>query len=88
MGRTNPTYRRWLEGFEGEYRPFRRALRRRHQADFDRLFEKARTHADAAGYVNRADPVEAAMVAILLAQERETRRLEERVEALEDRLDE
>ena len=83
MGRTNPTYRTWLERLERDWQPFRRALRRRSQDDFDRLFEKANRHADAAGFVNPADPMAGVVVAILLAQEREIRELGERVAQLE-----
>lgn len=88
MGRTNPTYRRWLEQMEEEWGPFRRALRYDQQEDFDELFEKAQKHADAAGNVNRADPMEGALIGMMLAQERDARELRERVATLEDRLDE
>jgi hypothetical protein len=83
MGRTNPTYRRYLEGFEADWGSFRRGLRHRHQADFDRLFAKARYFADAAGYRNANDPDVAILVSILLAQEVELRKLREAVD-LED----
>lgn len=83
MGRTNPTFRDFLREFEAQWRPFRRALRQRHRADFDHLFDGARAHADAAGQRNATDPARAAMVAMLLAQERRRRRLRERVERLE-----
>lgn len=83
MGRTNPTYRYWLEQFEQEWQPYRRALRHRYHADFDRLFEKANRHADAAGYTNRANPIEAAFMSILLAQETEIRDLRTRIDRLE-----
>jgi hypothetical protein len=81
MGRTSPTYRDYLRTLESEWQPFRRALRRQYQADFDRLFDRARDHADAAGYANGADPEFAFLLSVLLAQEVELR-------ALRDRLDE
>lgn len=83
VGRTNPTYRDHLSATEDDWRDVRRALRRRHQDDFDRLFEYARRYADAAGYRNRADPTEALLLSMLLGLEAERRRLAARVAALE-----
>lgn len=78
MGRTNPTYRRWLERYETKWQPFRRALRQDRQQDFDRLFERASEHAGAAGYQNATDPEVATLLTILVSQERELRELRER----------
>lgn len=83
MGRTNPTFRDYLRGFERRWQPFRRALRRRHREDFDRLFDGARAHADAAGQQNATDPDRAVLLAMLLAQERRIRRLRGRVDELD-----
>jgi len=77
MGRTNPTYRDHLQRLEDDWQPFRRGLRREYKADFDRLFDRARTHADAAGYHNSSDPDLAAVLSILLAHEHEIRQLQE-----------
>lgn len=77
MGRTNPTYRDWLRRFEERWQSFRRALRRRHQPAFDRLFEQARQHADAAGYANATDPEVALLISMLLAHERRLEELED-----------
>ena len=49
MGRMNPTYRDALRAIEERWADFRRALRRRDQPRFGRLFEYAREHADASG---------------------------------------
>jgi hypothetical protein len=81
MGRTNPTLRDRLDALERDWRPFRRALRRRHRPDFDRLFERARGHADAAGQRNPPDVWRAFVLATLLAQERELRELREELES-------
>ena len=86
MGRTNPTYRDWLRRTEEDCLPFRRALRQQYQADFDRLFEHADQHADAAGYTNRTDPQFALVLSILLGQERGIRELRERLAVVDDRL--
>jgi len=75
MGRTRPTVRDSIDRLEAEYQPFRRALRRRHQPAFDRLFERARTHAHAAGQGNAADPWRTFVLSVLLSQELELRRL-------------
>ncbi|SER73552.1 hypothetical protein [Natrinema salaciae] len=77
MGRTNPTYRDALRRLESEWEPMRRALRRAHQDDFDRLFDRARSFADAAGYANQPDPERALLLSLLLAHEVELRRLRE-----------
>ena len=52
MGRTNPTYRDALRAIEERWTEFRRALQRRDQPRFDRLFEYAREHADASELLN------------------------------------
>jgi hypothetical protein len=76
MGRTNPTYRDTLRGVEERWGPYRRALRRRDQPRFDRLFEHGRAHADAAGHLNHAEPLFPLLVSILLEQERRLAALE------------
>lgn len=84
MGRTNPTFRDYVDREEDRWSSFRRGLRRHHQDDFDQLFVKARCYADAAGYANPADPHTALVLSILLGQERELRTLRERVDSLEE----
>jgi hypothetical protein len=81
MGRTNPTYRRWLQQFEEHYQSFRRALRADDQPAFDQVFEQGHQHADAAGYLNSTDPEIAFLISVLVAQERRLQALE----ATEDR---
>ena len=83
MGRTNPTYRDALRGLESEWNPMRRALRREYQADFDRLFDRGRTFADAAGYANPTDPERALLLSLALAHEVELRRLRAELEERE-----
>lgn len=85
MGRTNPTYRDTLRALEQQWGDYRRALRRRDQARFDRLFEHARRGADAASYLNHEDPMRVALVSIALGQQAEIEALEARVDALEER---
>ena len=83
MGRSKPTFRNYLDRFEGDWQPYRRTLRRRDQAHFDRLFEGARNHADAAGQLDPTDPRLAILFSMLLAHERELSGLRERIEDLE-----
>ena len=81
MGRTNPTYRDALRAIEERWAEFRRALRRRDQPRFDRLFEYAREHADASGLLNHQNPMLPALFSIDLEQEA-------RLDDHADRLDE
>ncbi|WP_336003398.1 hypothetical protein [Halorientalis halophila] len=87
MGRTNPTFRRQLDGIEERWGDYRRALRRRDQEHFDALFEYAREHADAAGYLNRDRPLPSILFSVALGQERRRRELEAQVEDLSKRVD-
>ena len=87
MGRTNPTYRDFLADYEGRWQDFRRALRYEAGRDFDRLFERARRHADAAGYANAPDRDLLVAVSMLLAHETELRRLRERLATVEAAVD-
>ncbi|MFC4543889.1 hypothetical protein ACFO5R_18340 [Halosolutus amylolyticus] len=81
MGRTNPTYRDAVRRLEADWEPMRRALRREYQSDFDRLFDRARSVADAAGHANPRDPERALLLSILLAHETELRRLRAELES-------
>jgi hypothetical protein len=84
MGRTNPTFRDLLRRTREDWQPFRRGLRAEHQPVFDALFDDAERHAEAAGYLNAREPMHPILVAMLLAQKREIRELEERIAELEN----
>jgi len=88
MGRTNPTYRDALRAIEERWAEFRRALRRRDQPRFDRLFEYAREHADASGLLNHQNPLLPALFSIDLEQEARLDDHEERLEEFENALNE
>lgn len=88
MGRTNPTYRLILRDLETHWRAYRRALRHDAQPHFDRLFEHAREHADAAGFLNHDEPMYPAFLSITLEHERQLAALETHIDALETRIDE
>jgi hypothetical protein len=87
MGRTNPTYRDALQAIEERWADFRRALRRRDQPRFDRLFEYAREHADASGLLNHQNPVLPALFSIDIEQEARLDDHEERLAELEQALE-
>ena len=83
MGRTNPTYRDALRAIEERWAEFRRALRRRDQPRFDRLFKYAREHADASELLNHQNPLLPALFSIDLEQEGRLDDHEERLENIE-----
>ena len=83
MGRTNPTYRDVVRSLEDNWQQYRRALRRVDQPHFDRLFEHAREHADAAGYLNHQQPEVTLLLSVVLEQEKRMQALHERLRAVE-----
>lgn len=76
MGRTNPTYRDLVRRYEAELGAYRRGLRLEDQAHFDRLFDQARQHADAATYHHDSDLKTMVLLSMLLAHERRIAALE------------
>ena len=86
MGRTNPTFRGILQSVEERWQRYRRALRHDDKEHFDALFEYARAHADAAGYLNRESPLLPVLFSISLGQEKRRRQLQDRVAELEARV--
>lgn len=75
MGRTVPTYRMTLESIILSWGDFRRALPKEDREVFDQMVNRARMHSSASTYAAFSDPVEGAMLSILLEQEKEIRRL-------------
>ena len=71
MGRTVPTYRHHLESILDRWTDYRRALREKDRELFDRMVEKSRMHSSAASFCAHLDPVELAMLSILLEMQRE-----------------
>ncbi|WP_129113175.1 hypothetical protein [Halegenticoccus tardaugens] len=84
MGRTNPTYRDVIRTTEGRWADYRRALRRRDRPHFDRLFEHARAHADAGGYLNHQFVELPILLSVALEQEKRIASLEARLETRGD----
>lgn len=87
MGRTNPTFRDAIRAIEERWSEFRRALRRRDQTRFDRLFEYVHKHADAAGLLNHELPLVPALFSIDLEQEVRLDQHDDRLDRYEGRLD-
>lgn len=84
MGRTVPTYRMHLESLVGSWAEYRRALRQRDRALFDKVVVKAREHASAASFCAHLDPFETALLSILLEMQREIDALKGTEEAVRE----
>ncbi|MEE8233010.1 MAG: hypothetical protein V3R46_06790 [Thermoplasmata archaeon] len=78
MGRTVPTYRVHLEGILGSWMDYRRALREKDRVLFDAVALKARQHASAASFCAHLDPVETALLSVLIEMQREIQELKGR----------
>ena len=84
MGRTVASYRTVLESLINDWQGFRKALRKEDREAFDRLMDKARGLASAAGYDPRTDPMESVFMSILVGLEKEIEELRGKVEELEE----
>ena len=82
MGRTLPSAAQNLQQEEAAFGRFRRALRRADQLALDELFVAARQHTAAAQYAAHALPFEVMLLAMLLEEHKEVRRLRDRLEVL------
>ena len=71
MGRTLPTIVQTLKAEEEALKLFRRALRKEDQEAFDALWRFARYHAAPASMASRPMPFEAALMAMMVALERQ-----------------
>jgi hypothetical protein len=78
MGRTLPTIVRTLQAEQEAWKLFRRALRKEDQEAFDALWRFARYHAAPASMASRPMPFEAALMAMLVAMERQLLELEKK----------
>ncbi|MDD5629691.1 MAG: hypothetical protein PHU21_11540 [Elusimicrobia bacterium] len=76
MGRTLPTITMTLASEEEAWKLFRRALRKEDQEAFDALWRAARRHAAPAAMAGRAVPMDAVLMAMLTALERQVLDLE------------
>jgi hypothetical protein len=83
MGRTLPSITQVFGQEQEAFGRFRRALRRADQEALDELFASARQHLAAASYAAHALPLETFLLAMLLEDHKQIRRLQQRLEALE-----
>ena len=79
MGRTLPTFTRYLEEEMSTWRDYRRALGKKDREVFDRLFHLAKRHIAEASHAKRPIPFDALVISILLEQQKEIERLKERI---------
>jgi len=84
MGRTVLPFSQILEREYGDWKKFRRGLRREDQAVLDRLFDLARLHVQAGSYASRPWPLETILVSILIEQEKALADLRTRLKGLEN----
>jgi hypothetical protein len=75
MGRTLKTINQLIQQEEQAFTNFRRTLRRSDQLIFDELFAGAKKHIAAISQANHALPFEAILLAMLLEQAKEIKRL-------------
>ncbi|MDX1611155.1 MAG: hypothetical protein R3185_02215 [Candidatus Thermoplasmatota archaeon] len=76
MGRTLGTFRVLLDRLEMEWADVRRALTGKDRERWDDLWQQARRHASAAGNAAPLNPMEAALLAMLLEHEKRLAHLE------------
>ena len=70
MGRTVLPFSQVLEQEFAEWKKFRRALRKEDQEAFDRLFDRAKLHVQAAAYTSHPWPFESILLSICLEHEK------------------
>ncbi|HUY01308.1 MAG TPA: hypothetical protein VMV49_17235 [Candidatus Deferrimicrobium sp.] len=86
MGRTIPSFRLALEQEIVQWQHFRKALRPKDRAIFDKLLDKARIHGDAGMLANRPVIMDTAFMAVLLEQQKEIDHLQQQIEQLKYKL--
>ena len=70
MGRTVLPFSQVLAREYDEWKKFRRALRKEDQEAFDRLFDRAKLHVQAAAYTSHPWPLESILLSICLEHEK------------------
>lgn len=84
MGRTVPTFTQVIQKEIESWSKFRRGLRKEDQELFDEMFRAPRIHLAASTYTMRVIPFESIAMAIMLEQEKQIKRLEDKINALEE----
>lgn len=83
VGRTLPTFRALLDRLEVEWSDYRRALTGAEQRRWEALWQQARRHASASTNAAPLNPMEAALLSMLLEHEKRIAELEGTIEATE-----
>ncbi len=86
MGRTVLPFSMVLADQQRRLNQFRRTLRKQDQELFDEHFERARLHVQAAVQSANPDPMESIFLSVLIEMLREEKRLQSRVDELENEL--
>ena len=84
MGRTVIPFSQALEREYGDWKKFRRGLRKEDQEVLDRLFDLARLHVQAGVYASRPWPLETILISILIEQEKTLAILRSKLKTLEE----
>jgi hypothetical protein len=84
MGRTVPTFTNIIDNEIASWAKYRRGLQKEEQAIFDEIFRAAKRHLATNFYSMRTIPFESIMMSIIIEQGMLIRRLQQRVERLED----
>ena len=82
MGRTVPTFTMVIQQEMESWTKFRRGLRREDQEAFDDLFRAARLQLAGCAYAARPIPFESIAIAMLVAQQRSIRELQQALNAM------
>lgn len=80
MGKPRATYRDRLQGFENDWKRFRRSLIKEHQPHWDEVIVQAHQHAHAAGNANPVEPKWGIVFSVLVSQEKRIAELEAKLE--------
>jgi hypothetical protein len=83
MGKTLPPFSQLIEYERRRWAPFKRALPKADQPIFDRLFDCAKLHIQAGVMVSRSWSFETMIMAIFLEHQKEMKRLESLLDALQ-----
>jgi hypothetical protein len=84
MGRTVPTFTNIIDAEVASWSKFRRGLHQEDQELFDEVFRAAKIHLAENFYAMRTIPFESIMMSIALEQRKLIRRLQDRIERLEN----
>ncbi len=84
MGRTVPTFTNIIDNELASWSKYRRGLRKDDQELFDQIFRAAKLHLAENFYAMRTIPFESIVMSIVVEQGKLIRRLQQRLEKLEE----